>query len=97
MADCPVPYPYSFKYAHPSLFADWYLAVSRIRGFAPVVKIQHSDPSLGRRIRTIGELEQVFEPCRMMLKGLKGGGVVVVVVVVEEALFCQEKKNTKSQ
>ena len=73
MVDCPVPYPYSFKYAHPSLFADWYLAVSRIRGFAPVVKIHHSDPSLGRRIKIIGELEQVFEPCRMMLKGLGCG------------------------
>jgi hypothetical protein len=29
---------------------------------------------VGRRIKTIGELEQVFEPCRMMLKGLKGVG-----------------------
>jgi hypothetical protein len=75
MADCPVPYHYLFKYAHPSLFADWYLAVSRIRGFAPIVKILHWDPSVGRRIRTIGQLEQVFEACRTMLRGLKGEGV----------------------
>jgi len=28
---------------------------------------------MDRRIKTIGELEQVFEPCHMMLKGLKRG------------------------
>jgi hypothetical protein len=74
MVGCSVPFPYSFKYSHPLLFAAWYLAVSRIRAFAPTVKIHHSDPSMGRRIRAIGQLEQVFDPCRMMLKGLKGGG-----------------------
>jgi len=74
MVDCPVLYPCSFKYVHPSLFTDWYLAVTRIREFAPIIKIRHSDPSVGRRIKTIGELEQVFEPCRMMFKGLKGVG-----------------------
>jgi hypothetical protein len=74
MADCPVPYYFSFKCAHPSLFADWYLAVSGIRGFAPIVKIHHSDPAMGMRIKTIGQFEQVFEPCRVMFKGLKGWG-----------------------
>jgi len=36
--------------------------------------LRYSDPSMDRRIKTIGELEQVFEPCHMILKGLKGGG-----------------------
>jgi len=56
--------------------------------------LRYSDPSMDRRIKTIGELEQVFEPCHMILKGLKGGGGGGKKHLPPQC-FCQEKKNTK--
>ena len=47
-------------YIHPSLFAGSYLAVSQICGVAPRMKINQSDRSMDRSIRTVVQLEQVL-------------------------------------
>jgi len=40
----------------------------------PRIKIHESDPSMGRRIKTVQQFEQVIEPYRMMFKVLNWGG-----------------------
>jgi hypothetical protein len=59
-------------YCHPSPFAGCTFAVSQIREDATRIKSYHSGPPVGRSIKIIRHFEQVFEPCRMMFRELKG-------------------------
>lgn len=60
------------------------------------MKIYESDPSVDRSIRKVRQLEQGFEPCRMMLKlcwGERGVGAAAVCII---KVFLQKKENEKS-
>jgi hypothetical protein len=58
-------------YTNSSLFAGSYYAVSQIRGVTQRNKIHQPGPSMARSITTVRQLEQVFEPHRVMFKELK--------------------------
>ena len=76
-----------FHYTYPSIFSGTYLAVSQIREVAPRIKILYSDPSLDRNTRNVRQLEQNFEPYRMMFKELKA------IKQLTSQCFCKEKGN----
>ena len=59
---------------HPSLFANLYFTVQKIREVASRIKIHNLDPSKGTSIRIFQQIEQVLEPYRMMSKELKREG-----------------------
>jgi hypothetical protein len=56
------------------LYAGSYCAVLQIHRVDPRTKIHQQDPSIDRRINIFRRLEQVFDPCPMMFKDLKGWG-----------------------
>jgi hypothetical protein len=67
-----VAYPRTFKYTHPPLFAgSYFVAVWQIPGVASRMQIHHSGPSMYRSIKIVRQIEQVFEPYRMMFKELE--------------------------
>jgi hypothetical protein len=47
-------------------------AVSQIRRVSPKIKIHHSDLSMHKSIKTVRQVEQIFEPYCVMFKELKG-------------------------
>jgi hypothetical protein len=55
-------------------FRGFVLSVFENSRGLPRNKIRHSDPSVDRTIEIVGQLEQVFEPHRTVLKEMKGGG-----------------------
>ena len=63
---------FRWKDCYPSLFAGSYSTVSQICWVAPGIKINHSDSSTDRSIRTVRQLEQVFEPYRRMFMEMRG-------------------------
>lgn len=40
-------------------------------GVAPRISVHHTQPSMDRSIKIVGQIEDVFEPYRMMFKELK--------------------------
>ena len=85
-----------FLYTHLSLFTGSYYAVSQIRGVAPRIKIHLSDPSMGRSIKIVRQLD--LEPHCVMFKGLRGrkGAAPITVFLrreekhqkIPKKLFC---------
>jgi len=55
----------------------------------PRIKIHESDPSMGRRIKTVQQFEQVIEPYRMMFKVLNWGGEATLIT-----MLLQRKRKT---
>ena len=51
------------------VFHIFLMAVLRNCGFAPRIKIHHSDHSIDRSTSISRQFEQEFEPCRLVFKG----------------------------
>jgi len=61
-------------YSHPSLFADSYFAVLKIRAVAPRIKIHHSDLSVDTSSIIVSQLEQAVDSYHTASKECKGQG-----------------------
>lgn len=59
------------KYTHSSLLAGSHCTVALFRGIVPRIKIHHSGRAICGASKLFDNSEQVFEPCRIVLKELK--------------------------